>query len=146
MSGLEVAFFGVLGRDAESKISGSGRNYLRLNVRVGDGDAVQWVGVTCFDSKAIDVVDKLTKGARVYVEGRLTLDEWTGQDGAKRHGLSTVAWHCRLSAIGCNRPKREQNEKAPASGRERANRSDFAPAGVKPTFNDDDITFGPEVR
>lgn len=107
MSGIEAAFFGALGRDAESKTSGSGKRYLRLNVRIGDGDAVQWVNVTCFDANAIGLTEKLIKGARVYIEGRLSLDEWTAQDGSKRHGLSTVSWHCRLSEIGRNKPKRE---------------------------------------
>lgn len=43
MSGIEAAMFGALGRDAEAKTSKSGKNYLRLNIRVGDGDAAQWV-------------------------------------------------------------------------------------------------------
>jgi hypothetical protein len=33
MSGIEAAMLGVLGRDAESKTSKSGKNYLRLNRR-----------------------------------------------------------------------------------------------------------------
>ena len=53
MSGIEAAFFGALGRDAESKVSKSGKRYLRLNVRVGDGDSAQWVSVMCFDEEAI---------------------------------------------------------------------------------------------
>jgi hypothetical protein len=40
---IEVALFGTLGRNAESKVSKSGKPYLRLNVRVGDGDSLQWV-------------------------------------------------------------------------------------------------------
>ena len=103
MSGIEAAFFGALGRDAELKTSHAGKPYLRLNVRVGDGDAVQWVNVTCFDEKAIAVADKMLKGASTYVEGRLSLDEWTGKDGTKRHGLSVMSWHCRLAQIGRNK-------------------------------------------
>jgi hypothetical protein len=37
----------------------------------------------------------------------LKLDSWTGSDGKERHGLSVMSWHCRLAAIGRNRPKRE---------------------------------------
>jgi single-stranded DNA-binding protein len=106
MSGIEAAFFGALGRDAEAKTSKAGKAYLRLNVRVGDGDGVQWVSVMAFDQNAIDAADKLLKGARVYVEGSLSVTEWSGQDGGKRHGLSMMSWHCRLSQIGRNRPKR----------------------------------------
>jgi single-stranded DNA-binding protein len=110
MSGIEAAFFGALGRDAEAKTSKTGKPYLRLNVRVGDGDAAQWINATVFDTKAIEVADKLVKGAHVYVEGRLALDEWTGQDGAKRHGLSVMSFHCRLAQIGRNKSKPERDK------------------------------------
>jgi single-stranded DNA-binding protein len=72
MSGIEAAFFGALGRDAEAKTSKAGKAYLRLNVRVGDGDTAQWVSVMAFDQNAIDAADKLLKGARVYIEGSLS--------------------------------------------------------------------------
>jgi single-stranded DNA-binding protein len=108
MSGIEAAFFGVLGRDAEVKTSQAGRRYLRLNVRVGDGDSAQWVSAMVFDEQALEAVDRLVKGARVYIEGRISIGEWTGQNGAQRHGLSVLSWHCRLSQIGRNRPRRER--------------------------------------
>jgi single-stranded DNA-binding protein len=102
---IEAAFFGNLARDGEQRTSKNGRSYLRLNVRVGDGDAAQFVGVTCFDDHALAEPEKFTKGVAVYVEGGgLKIDEWTGSDGAKRHGLSCMAWHCRLAAIGRNKP------------------------------------------
>jgi single-stranded DNA-binding protein len=107
MSGIEAAFFGALGRDAEAKTSKAGKAYLRLNVRVGDGDTAQWVSVMAFDQNAIDAADKLLKGARVYVEGSLSVTEWSGQDGVKRHGLSVMSWRCHLAEIGRNRPKRD---------------------------------------
>jgi hypothetical protein len=39
MSNIECAFFGVLGRDGEAKTSKAGKPYLRLNMRVGDGES-----------------------------------------------------------------------------------------------------------
>jgi len=118
---IEAAFFGSLGRDAESKTSKTGKPYLRAGVRVGDGEGAQWVNVTAFDEKAIATADGFVKGARVYVEGRLSLDQWTAQDGAARTGLSCMSWHCRLAQIGRNKPKRQRdsseqpnNQAAPA--------------------------------
>jgi single-strand DNA-binding protein len=147
---IEAALFGVLGKDAESKTSAAGKSYLRLNIRTGDGDAAQWISTMCFDPEAIAVADKMVKGARVYIEGTLKLDEWTGQDGAKRHGISLMSWHCRLSQIGRNRPRRPASEDRPkpaATGRARAAASDYAPIGAEsrppkghPAF-DDDIPF-----
>ena len=81
---IEVALFGTLGRDCERKTSKNGKPYLRLNVACGEGDATQWVSVTCFDPRAIENAASFIKGARVYVEGTLSLDKWTGQDGTER--------------------------------------------------------------
>jgi single-stranded DNA-binding protein len=113
MSNIECAFFGVLGRDAESKTSKAGKPYLKLACRVGDGEAAQWVNVMSFDQEAIAAADKLVKGARLYVEGRLQLDKWTAQDGTERHGLSCMSGYTRLPQIGANKPKRD-GDGAPA--------------------------------
>lgn len=126
---IEAAMFGTLSRDAEAKTSKAGKPYLRLNLRVGDGDDAQFVNGMIFDSAAIETAEKLTKGARVYIEGRLTVDEWTAKDGAARHGLSVMASHCRLAQIGRNRPKREQPKSAA---------SPYVPSG---TDLDDEIPF-----
>jgi single-stranded DNA-binding protein len=100
---IECAFFGSLARDAEVKTSSKSKSYVRLNVRVGQADA-QWVNVLCFDQQAIESAGRLIKGAKVYVEGGgLKIDQWTGQDGATRHGLSCMSGHCRLAEIGRNR-------------------------------------------
>src|SRR5262249_23068090 len=110
MSGIETAFFGALAADAERKTSKAGKSYLRLRVRVGDGDGAQWLSVLCFDSDALAVADKLTKGARTYIEGRLELTEWTGQDGATKQGLSVLSFHTRLSQIGRQKAKRDRKD------------------------------------
>jgi single-stranded DNA-binding protein len=104
---IEAAMFGTLSRDAEVKTSKAGKTYLRLNLRVGDGDEAQFVNAMVFDSTSIESADKLVKGARVYLEGKLSIDEWTGKDGAKRHGISIMGSYCRLSQIGRNKAKRE---------------------------------------
>jgi single-stranded DNA-binding protein len=104
---IECAFLGGLSRDAEAKTSKAGKTYLRLNARTGEGDAAQFVNVMVFDPDAIQIANKLVKGSRVYVEGKISLDEWTGKDGTKRQSLSVMSSHCRLSQIGRNKPKRE---------------------------------------
>jgi single-stranded DNA-binding protein len=131
---IECAFFGSLVRDAEVKVSKAGKQYLRLNVRVENGEAALFISTMVFDPEAIASADKLTKGARVYIEGRLSLDTWTGQDGVARHGLSATAWHCRLSQIGRNRPKREEPPQA-------FPRDMHAPLGNGAADMNDDIPF-----
>src|SRR5262249_14951130 len=78
---IEAALFGTLGRDCERKTSKNGRPYLRLNVAISEGDTTTWVGAMVFDERAIAVADALVKGARVYLEGKLSLNEWTTSDG-----------------------------------------------------------------
>ena len=110
-----------------------------LNVRVGETEA-QWVNVLCFDQDAIDQAEKLLKGARVYVEGGgLKIDEWTGSDGAKRHGLSCMSWHCRLSEIGRNKTKRQR--KPTITSVDVATPSRAAPASGRGDFHNDEIGF-----
>jgi single-stranded DNA-binding protein len=74
MGRIECAFFGTLGDDAGEKTSSKGKTYLRLRIRVGEGDAGQWVSVLAFDPEAVAASRSLTKGARVYLEGTLKLD------------------------------------------------------------------------
>jgi single-stranded DNA-binding protein len=134
MSAIEAAFFGSLGGDAEKKTSKTGKPYLRLNVRVGDGEGATWVSVLAFDTRAIEQADKFLKGARCYIEGRLSADEWTNAEGVKRFGLSVMSWHCRLAEIGRNKSKR-----AAASG----DNEQPAPKAAAPAndFHDDLIPF-----
>jgi single-stranded DNA-binding protein len=136
MSAIETALLGTLGRDGELKTSKSGRNYLRLNVAVSADEATQWITVSCFDPKAIENAVGFTKGARCYVEGRLSLDKWTAQDGTERSGLSVMSRHTRLAEIGRAQLKREKSQ--PAS------RSQSVAAGS--TLDDDRIPFAPEWR
>jgi hypothetical protein len=39
-------------------------------------------------------------------------EEWSGQDGARRAGLSCMSWHCGVAEIGRNRAKEERRSEA----------------------------------
>ena len=144
---IECAFPGSLVRDVEAKTSKNGKQYLKANIRVEKGEAALFINTMVFDAEAIAAVSQLKKSARVYIEGTIKLDTWTSNDGTAKTGLSCMAFHCRLSQIGRNKPKRDypKQEKKPApaaSGRERAERSDYAPAGGRTDPDlDDSIPF-----
>jgi single-stranded DNA-binding protein len=94
MSGIECAFVATLGRDGEVRTSKtSGKEYLRLACRCGDGELSQWISVTVFDQNAIAAADRLTKGTKVYVEGHgLKIDRWQASDGSgEKTGLSCMS-------------------------------------------------------
>ena len=103
---FEVALIGTLGRDAEAKTSAAGKAYIRANIAIGNGDVTEWVNVAAFGSDPAGT-SQLTKGAKVYVEGRLTVERWTGKDGAPRVGLSVAAWKLEpLGQIGKRRQRK----------------------------------------
>jgi single-strand DNA-binding protein len=130
---IDVAFYGFLAADAESRTSQAGKPWARMRCGVGKDDSIQWVNVACFGKAAEHTAD-LKKGDRVYVEGSIKLDSWRGNDGIERHGLSVAAFKCeRTHNIGRNRAKKdkEPGEQTP---------QEQATAGG-PQF-DDNIPFG----
>ena len=102
---IETAFFGVVAKDAEPRVSSAGKPYMRINVRVGDGDSAQWILVTVFGDTVAALRGRAVKGAKLYCEGRLTLENWQGKDGNARHGLAVAAWKCEPPQIGRNRQR-----------------------------------------
>lgn len=87
---IECAFTGRLAHEPEIKTSKAGTPWASLSVGVGESDALQWVRVAVFGEMA-EAIRALPKGAKIYVEGRLKLEEWTGKDGVARHGLNVAA-------------------------------------------------------
>src|SRR5262245_45928364 len=127
---IDCAFHGFLAADADARTSQAGKTWVRLRVGVGRDDT-QWVSVACF-GKAAETAAALKKGDRVYVEGTIKLDTWTGNDGTERHGLSVASFKIeKTHQIGRNRPKREKGA-----------RISVAAGGVL----DDEIPFAPEWR
>jgi single-strand DNA-binding protein len=97
---LRAALIGNLGGDPELKYSQNGNPLLRFNVasngrvRTPEGewqDETTWVRVTVFGQRAETLSQYLTKGTKVYVEGRLEARPWTDQQGNLRSGLEVTA-------------------------------------------------------
>ena len=111
---IDCAFHGFVAADAEAKISQAGKAWTRLRAGVGKDDDVQWVSIAVF-GKHPEAAAALKKGDKIYCEGTVKLDRWTGTDGVERTDLSVAAWKCeRTHLIGRNKPAREGNSK-PAS-------------------------------
>lgn len=105
---IECAFLGTVAKDATPKTSAAGKPYMRITMRVGDGEAAQWVFVTVFGDTVAALDGHAIKGAKLYVEGRLTLDKWKSQDGTDRHALAVAAFRCEPPQIGRNRKREKQ--------------------------------------
>jgi single-strand DNA-binding protein len=129
MSSIECAFSGRVGQEPVLKESKAGKPWLSFSVAVGEDENVQWVSVAAFGEKAKELAGCLKKSDRVYVEGRLKLNTWTGKDGTLQAGLSVAATLVQpMGQIGAKRPSKR---KAAAS------KSDvYAPLDKQPALND----------
>lgn len=101
MAGLcKVIVIGNLGRDPEKRYTQDGRPVTRFSVaattrrRDRDGewaDHTEWFSVTVFGRQAETLAERVTKGTRVYVEGRLESRQYESQNGNKGFSLDVVA-------------------------------------------------------
>ena len=100
MRGIQCAFTGKLGQDAELKTSKSGNPWLSFSVAVDEAseESTTWIRIAVFGELATRLHPELKKGTEVYCEGRLKLDSWTGRDGRERSGLSVAA--SRVEVLG----------------------------------------------
>jgi len=115
---IECAFYGFLTADAEPRVSGAGKSWVRLRAGIGRDDAVQWVQIAVFGAAA-ERAATLKKSDRIYVEGSLTTRPWQASDGTLHAGLNVAAFKCeRTHDIGRNksslRKEKETDGQAPA--------------------------------
>ena len=119
---IDCAFYGFLAADPDNRTSAAGKPWVRLRVGVGHGDDIQWLSVAAF-GKSADLAGALHKGDRVYIEGTLKLDTWTGADGAERHGLDVRAVRLvRTHLIGDRKPRPPSDDHRADAKRERSKR------------------------
>jgi single-stranded DNA-binding protein len=137
---IDCAFYGFLAADADARTSQAGKEWVRLRVGVGKDDAVQWVSVAVFGSKAVAAAAELKKGDRCYIEGNIRIDAWRSSDGVERHGLSVAAFKCeRTHNIGRNRPKKDDRGVSVVGGSAAARST--AARGGGGDFHNDEIPF-----
>jgi single stranded DNA-binding protein len=101
VKGIQAAFTGKLGQDAEIKTSKAGKPWLSLHVAAdddGEREATTWVRVAVFGQLATRLHPELKKGTEIYCEGRLRLESWVGRDGRERTGLSVAG--SRVEVLG----------------------------------------------
>ena len=100
MSFNKIIVVGNLGRDPEMRYTSQGTavcsftmatNERRKDKSGEQQDVTTWFKVTVWGKQAETVSKYLTKGRRVYVEGRIHVEEWTDRDGKSRHTLEVNA-------------------------------------------------------
>jgi single-strand DNA-binding protein len=97
-----VMIIGNLGRDPELRYTTRGNAVCNFTVAVNrparpdeNGqraeDETEWFSVVAWDKLAETCNQFLSKGRKVYVEGRLQTRSWEGQDGQQRSRVEVVA-------------------------------------------------------
>jgi len=127
VKGIEAAFTGTVGRDAQLRTAKSGREWLSFSVVVGEEPDQQWVQVAAFLGHIGELVPQLSASTQVYVEGKIKLRSWDAPDGP-RSGLSVVASVIQpLGLIGAKRPKKPRSPKGEAPAKTKTNADVNAP-------------------
>jgi single-strand DNA-binding protein len=113
----KVMIIGNLGRDPEMRYMPNGKAVTNFSVAVGrntrtaDGEMredTEWFNVVMFEKLAEISNQYLTKGQKVYIEGRLQTRSWDGNDGQKHYRTEVVANQMiMLSPKGAGAPQGE---------------------------------------
>jgi single-strand DNA-binding protein len=152
----KVILLGNLGRDAETKYTPSGvavSNFtVATNRRWKDQQSGEWKEETewhrCVLWRSENRANYLTKGTRVYVEGRLQTRSWDDKDGQKRYTTEVVCEELVLlsgrDGDTSSPPDYAQPVSMPRSAQPRPQQAPAAP-GPPDDFSqgitDDDVPF-----
>lgn len=79
-----VTLTGNLGADPESRFTSSGTAYTTFRLAVNSSSGTEWFSILAWDRLAEICRDGLSKGQRVFVEGRLQTRSWEDQNGRPR--------------------------------------------------------------
>lgn len=144
MSFNKIILVGNLGRDPELRYTPQGLAVcdfsMATNERKKDKngeyhDVPTWFRVTLWRNQAENATKYLTKGSPVYIEGRLSQEEWTDRDGNTRYTLAVQGTEMHFIGGGERRGDSWEGDdnqtSAPAP----------APAPNMGGVSDDDIPF-----
>src|SRR3954470_19781470 len=152
----KVILVGNLGRDAETKFTPSGAAITRFSVATTrswkDQQSGEWKEETNWTDVSLwrqeNLANYLTKGQRVYVEGRLQTRSYDDKDGKKVYRTEVVADEVILAGgRGDGAPGEGGGgmASAPRSASTAPRRGSSAPSSDEPPFEmgitDDDVPF-----
>ncbi len=118
----KVQLTGYLGADPEMRFTAQGSAVTTFRVASGrtwkdrDGnqrDDTEWFRVVSWDKLAEICNQYLTKGTRVYVEGRLQTRKWTDRDGNDRYTTEVI---CQDMIILSSRSERNNASMPDSAG------------------------------
>jgi single-strand DNA-binding protein len=128
----KVMLLGNLGRDPEVRYTASGRAVASFTLATtftwrdqegSDQEKTEWHRIVAWGRLGEICGEYLSKGQKVYIEGRIQSRDWEDQDGNKRTTVEIVANDMiMLGSPGQNQERREEpgRNKRPQTGRKQA--------------------------
>ena len=89
----QVILLGRLTRDPEQRTTASGKNVVSFSIAVdrqSQDDQADFFNITAWDKRGDLVMQYLSKGRRVLIQGRLRQDSWEDKDTGKRQSRIEV--------------------------------------------------------
>ena len=152
MSFNTIIIVGNLGRDPELRYTPQGTAVCHFSVATNERrrdkageqqDITTWFRVNAWGRQAENVSKYLSKGRRVYVQGRLHVEEWTDRDGKARYTLEVNASDVQFldSAADVEGIPVRQSEQSAGASAARAASGGGAARPSEPEIEDDEIPF-----
>lgn len=114
MSSLnKVMLIGNLGRDPEIRRTQDGRPIANFSVATSERwtdkqtgekrEKTEWHNVVCFNENLVGIIEKyVTKGSKVYIEGKLQTRKWTDKNGVEKYTTEVImqGFDCKVVMLG----------------------------------------------
>lgn len=145
----KIAMVGYLGREPELRYTRQDTAVCKISVATtekrkdsaGDPKEVTtWFQVTFFGRQAELMPTYLSKGSQVWLEGSLTLNQWTDKDGASHPTLEVTVAPSRVTGTGG-----ADNDTASAGDRKRRDQAAGAGPLCQALVSESDDSHSPSV-
>jgi len=93
-------FIGNLGRDPEIKTTNSGKKFANLSIGVSEKwkdkngerqEKTEWIRITIWNEKLAEIAERyLSKGSKIYIEGKMQTRKYQDQSGADRYSTEVI--------------------------------------------------------
>jgi single-strand DNA-binding protein len=117
-----VMLLGNLGADPELRMTSGGQAVLKLRLATSESykdknqqrqERTEWHQVIIWGKRAEALAKFLTKGSRIFVEGRISSSSYDDKDGNKRYKTEIVAENILLQGGGEKRGRSEPETPEP---------------------------------
>ena len=149
----KVILVGNLGKDPEVSYLPSGQSLTKFTMATSRSikdktsgewkEETEWHNIVAWGKTGESVAQYLSKGRKVFVEGRIQSRTWEDKEGKKRYNTDIVADNIMLlggrGEGGQESASRPAGASRPAPGAAKTPEDDFG--GAQPEITDDDIPF-----